>query len=258
MDSGQVFGFRRLGRGRYEGSIDGRPVHLEHVRGSLTAAANGAAPSARRLREYFDLDRDLGPLYEFLGSDGRTRPALRAYRGLRLIRQDAWESVAGFILSANNNIKRIRSIWAGLSRYLGGDGLEFPSPARIAAAHERALRQLGLGYRAPYLQRTACFLSRNDAYLSEIRKAPLEEARTRVMALPGIGPKVADCVLLYGFQRYEAFPVDVWILRVMRSLFFKGRRATPEKVRELAARKWGRWAGYVQQYLFHASRTGVI
>ena len=145
-------------------------------------------------------------------------------------------------------------IYRNLFKRFGG----FPSPSQIARSHENILRELGLGYRAPFLWGTAMFLSNNPDYLKSVRKAEYEEARERVLAFPGIGPKVADCVLLYGFHKLEAFPVDVWILRAMRRLYFRNRGVSEAKIREFGMKRWKQNAGYVQQYLFHSARTGII
>ncbi|HXV18757.1 MAG TPA: hypothetical protein VD883_01630, partial [Candidatus Omnitrophota bacterium] len=134
----------------------------------------------------------------------------------------------------------------------------FPSAKQIAKTHERTLRQLGLGYRAPFLLHTAQFISTSPQCLDMIRQCDYEEARERVLAFPGIGPKVADCVLLYGFHKLEAFPVDVWILRAMRKLYFRNRKVSEDKVRRFGQKKWGTNAGYVQQYIFHAARSGIL
>ena len=133
----------------------------------------------------------------------------------------------------------------------------FPSPSQIARSHERILRQLGLGYRAPFLLNTATFLSKNPGYFETIRCLDYENAKTRVLSFPGIGPKVADCALLYGFHKLEAFPVDVWMSRVMRRLYFKDRKISEEKIRRFGMKRWGRHAGYIQQYLFHSARMGI-
>lgn len=260
IDSGQVFGFHGEDGG-WRGRIGRGWAAMEQLPEGVRLRVLQGEVSAEEVRRFLDLDRDLTPVYAILGGDPCLRPALERYRGLRLIRQDPWEALAGFILSSNNNVKRIQRIWSSLCARLGegqGELRAFPDPARLAGCHEGLLRELGLGYRAPYLSRTALYLSRNPLAIEVIREASYEEALERVLAFPGIGPKVADCVLLYGFQRFEAFPVDVWILRAMRKHYFRGRRVSPEHVRRYARRRWGSWAGYVQQYLFHASRRGVI
>ena len=266
LESGQVFGFSRTNDGAHEGFIAGEPVRLWQERvetqnfASLhIASSNGLKPAV--VSEYFDLGLDLSGVYKILQDDENLIPAYRAFKGLRLIRQDPWEALACFIISSNNNVKRIQGIWKDLTGYFCRDAKFcvsiFPQPIQIANTHERILRQLGLGYRAPFLWATAKFLSTNPDYLETIRETDYEEAKARVISFPGIGPKVADCALLYGFHKLEAFPVDVWILRVMRRFYFRNRRVTPDKVRQFAMKRWGPHAGYVQQYLFHSARMGL-
>ena len=251
LESGQVFGFKKNADGAYAGNLLGYPVRLSQTNGSVEA--EGTAGEAV-VRHYFDLDRDLRPLFDIVAQEPALAKTLFAFRGLRLIRQDPWEALACFIISSNNNVKRIMGIHKNLVQYFSG----FPSPAQLARTHERTLRQLGLGYRAPFLLNTAQFLSTNPDYLEMIRHAGYAEARSRVLAFPGIGPKVADCVLLYGFHRLDAFPVDVWMLRTMRKLYFRNRGVDERRIHAFGRRRWGPLAGYVQQYLFHGARTGVI
>lgn len=252
LESGQVFGFSKSSD-RFKGVLQGHEVEL-HQDGPTLHVKNGKSPLRENIvRNYFDLDRDLGPLFEVLGNEP-IRPSVDAFRGLRLIRQDPWEALACFILSSNNNVKRIQLIYRNITAHYAG----FPAPAQIARTHERTLRSLGLGYRAPFLQRTAQFLSTNPHYLESVRETEYGEARERIMAFPGIGPKVADCALLYGFHRLDAFPVDVWILRIMRKIYFRNRRVSESRVHAFGRRRWGPLAGYVQQYLFHGARNGLI
>lgn len=255
LESGQAFGYTRQDDGAYRGVLRGKLVTLRQRPGALIVDGP-ALPKPEQVRDYFDLERDLGTVYAYLESDPRLHPTLSAYRGLRLIRQDPWEALACFILSSNNNVKRIQLTHERLCARLGGG--VFPAAALVARSHERLLRELGLGYRAPFLQRTATYIANNPHALESLRTADFNAARELVSRYPGIGPKVADCVLLYGFARYEAFPVDVWILRVMRSLYFRRRRVSEQRVYREAQKRWGKWAGYVQQYLFHGARTGVL
>jgi N-glycosylase/DNA lyase len=254
LESGQVFGFEKLADGRFEGTLAGHRVRLAQS-GDQLHVENGKGPfSEKDVRDYFDLDRDLKPLFGILESEKPLAASLGAFRGLRLIRQDPWQALACFILSSNNNVKRIQHIFRNLEAHYS----RFPSAADVARTHERTLRQLGLGYRAPFLSRTGTFLASNPFYLDAMRSCAYDEARSRALAFPGIGPKVADCVLLYGFHRLDAFPVDVWILRAMRKHYFGGRRVSESRVHAYGRKRWGALAGYVQQYLFHGSRNGVI
>ena len=254
LDSGQVFGFTRERDGSYQGVLLGHPIRISQQNDFLNIE-NGKTPLSKKVvRHYFDLDHDLNEIYSILRSDTSLNQSFEMFKGLRLIRQDSWEALACFIISSNNNVKRIMGIYHGLVRHFG----KFPEPIQIARSHENVLRELGLGYRAPFLWATARFLSSNPDYLETIRAADYKEARERVMSFPGIGPKVADCALLYGFHKLEAFPVDVWIARIVRRLYFKNRKVSEEKIRNFGMKKWGMNAGYVQQHLFHSARMGVF
>jgi N-glycosylase/DNA lyase len=258
LESGQVFGFSKNTSGAYQGMIRGCPVTLRQEGRRLLVGSSMGPKTVKIIRRYFDLGRDLKPVYKILKGENFLGENFARLQGLRLIQQDAWEALACFILSSNNNVKRIQGIWKNLERCLSSPDGGFPSPAQIARSHERILRGLGLGYRAPFLLHTAQFVSANPQCLEVIRQSSYEEAKARVLSFPGIGEKVADCVLLYGFQKYEAFPVDVWILRAMRKLYFKNRKVSEEKVRRFGQKRWSLEAGYVQQYLFHGARLGMI
>ena len=261
LNSGQVFGFKKGPDGSFSGNLLGHPSQISHTNGQLSIASE-YSHSIDKVRSYFDLSQNLDTVYQVLENELPLRPALKAYRGLRVLRQDPWEALACFILSSNNNVKRIQGIHKNLcayfSRRAGRLADTFPSAHEIASSHERILRELGLGYRAPFLLHTAKFLSRNDLYLEQIRSAEHSEALSRVLAFPGIGPKVADCVLLYGFHRLDTFPVDVWILRAMRKIYFRNRRVSEQRVHDFGRKRWGAWSGYVQQYIFHGARNGVL
>ena len=252
LESGQVFGFRKDFDNIFHGFLQKQPVRISQNQTQLCVQAENVSEAT--VKNYFDLDRDLSQLYQVFASDEKLTPFCLRLKGLRLIRQDSWEALACFIISSNNNVKRIQGIWKNMAEYFAG----FPTAAQIAKSHERTLRSLGLGYRAPFLLRTATFLSNAPDYLETIRNLDYEEARARVISFPGIGPKVADCVLLYGFHKIEAFPVDVWIARVMRKLYFKNRKVSEKRVQAFGQKRWGAHAGYVQQYLFHGARMGIL
>jgi 3-methyladenine DNA glycosylase/8-oxoguanine DNA glycosylase len=181
-----------------------------------------------------------------------------AYPDLRLLRQPVWETICGFIISANNNLKRIASIYGRISENIGepaewaGKTLySFPSASKLAAAGEDALRSLGLGYRAPYLSDTAKTVA--VCGLPDLDGMPYEGAHKYLSNLRGVGEKVADCVLLFSTKHRNAFPVDVWMERVLREYY--GMSGSRHKIKLEAQSLFGDAAGLVQQFLFHGVRN---
>lgn len=270
VESGQIFGFDRLDvadslpspSSRFRIGIRSQIFEVtqwpDYLEWSCPAGASSPPADLGRIKDYFDIDRDLSPVYRALESDPKLRPALIAFRGLRIIRQDSWGALAGFILSSNNHLPRIKKIWRMLCRELGGGDLLFPGPDDIAGSAEADLRKWGLGYRAPYLLQSARRVVENPSRYLDMSGLADDEAKQRLMELPGIGPKVAECALLYGFGRLSAFPVDVWIERALRKLYWNGRRRSLPKAERYGKRRWKENAGYIQQYLFHGARAGVL
>lgn len=256
LDSGQVFGFQKITAGTFQGIIAGRSAQIAQAKDRLWVSSKTNI-SERAVRKFFDLDRDLKPLYKLLEQDAPLK-ACQKFKGLRIIQQDPWEALAGFIISSNNNIKRIQKIWKSLSLHFCGSDALFPKPQKIAKGSEQLLRDLGLGYRAPFLLKTAKDVFRYPERFDWIQKADYEKSKELILKYSGVGPKVADCVLLFGFQKYEAFPVDTWITKAMRKLYFRGRKVSEDKAASFARKRWGPWAGYVQQYLFHTARIGHL
>ena len=197
---------------------------------------------------YFDLDTDYTHIKQLLSQDAILRDAIHYAPGIRILRQDGWEALCGFIISQNNNIKRIKGIVERLCESFGsaiGDGLfSFPSPQTLAAAPVEDLAPLRCGFRAKYLIDAAQKVSSGEVNLSAIPSMPLEEAKEELMKIFGVGPKVADCALLYGFYRLECCPMDVWMKRVFSHLYPKG---LPSCTKD--------YIGIAQQYLFHYART---
>ena len=185
---------------------------------------------------------------------------VKAFGGLRLLRQPVWESVCAFIISANNNIKRIESIYMRLSeRY--GDALtwaghnfcRFPTPRQLAAADVQSLQAAGLGYRAPYIFETANVIHKYG--LPDLDALDYDRALKELQKLKGVGEKVADCVLLFSTRHRIAFPVDVWMERVLNMHY--GMDGTRAQIKRNAQALFGDAAGVAQQFLFHGMRTNL-
>ncbi len=192
---------------------------------------------------YFDLDFDYSALRASFAKISPFMEKACSYApGIRILRQDPWEALCSFVVSQNNNIKRIMSIVERMCNFYGEGG--FPSSACLANAKEDELRALGLGFRAPYIINTAKAVEDGQVDLEKLKVMDIDKARAMLMAVKGIGPKVADCALLFGCHRLDCFPMDVWMKRAMAE-FFPGMDKSI----------FGPYAGVAQQYIFHYART---
>ena len=174
---------------------------------------------------------------------------------LRILKQDLFEMIISFIISANNNIPRIKKIIEKLCETCGenkGDYFAFPKAEVLAKKDEEFYKAMGLGYRAPYILKTAQKISNNVFDMNLLVSLDTESARKMLLTLPGVGPKVADCILLFGLNRYDVFPVDTWIEKVYKDIFKKDN--TPQNMRKDLIKEFGRYSGIAQQYLFYAKR----
>jgi N-glycosylase/DNA lyase len=264
LASGQAFRWRRRD-GVWTGVVGGRWVRLRPGPGQIEAQTAAPEGDWQWLRHYLQLDVNLTEvLAAFPQEDVALQEAVRACAGLRLLRQEPWECLASFICSSTKQISQIEQIVVLLCRRFGealavpaGEepGHSFPGYARLAEISESDLRGCKLGFRAPYLRGTAQMLAAGEVDLGRLGRLPLEEARTELMKLPGVGMKIADCVLLFAYGFAEAFPVDVWIQRALRRHYFPRRSVSPARLRRFIAGHFGPHAGYAQQYLFHYMRV---
>lgn len=212
---------------------------------------------------YFDLDRDYAAIEKRLSVDEQLSMCIGSASGIRVFAQEPFETLITFIISANNNIGRIAGIVERLCALCGEkaefDGKEyylFPKPESIAALEESELVRIGSGYRAPYIKKSAAIIA-GGYQLEKLRDMPLDIARKELLKFPGVGPKVADCVLLFGLGHTDAFPVDVWIGRAMSEIYFDGE-SPKKKQLEAAIRVLGSESGIVQQYIFHYARQTAL
>ena len=217
--------------------------------------------TAEHLTRYFALDHDLDQILASLDHDDEhLHAAIVAYRGLRLIRQEPWECTASYLLTSFNNIQRITHIIENLCQQFGQpivDGgmraYTFPRPEILADVSVGRLGLLGLGFRAAYLAAVARRFADRSFRPDELRDAPYAVVKQCLTELPGIGDKVADCIALFAFQRYEAFPIDVWVRRAL-ARYLPPQQLTLKRMHAFAAARFGAYAGYAQQYLYHALR----
>ncbi|MGI6628749.1 MAG: DNA-3-methyladenine glycosylase family protein [Bacillota bacterium] len=223
---------------------------------------------ANKVLHYFSLDDDLKAISSYLTKRGSAargivdpviKEAIRHARGLRILRQDPWECLVSYIVSTNKNIPAICKIVRYFCKTLGlpaGLGeYTFPSPEAFLAAGHDCISDSKCGYRASYVLDAAEKVAGNQVNLDFLRSLPVDNACQELRKIKGVGPKVADCVLLFGYHRLDVFPVDVWIARAMSRFYFDGREISPAKAREEGMKRFGLFAGYAQEYLFHYARN---
>ena len=273
VESGQSYLWRREDGRMYEtdgafgGSawyytvVDGEVIRARQVDGRLEwEASTDAEPY---LFDLLRLDDDLDAIVAAAPNDDLIREAYDAYRSMRLVRDPPFGCLISFICSAQMRVSRIHSMVTALAEAYG-DPVEFdgetyrafPTPERLAAATEAELRDLGLGYRAPYVVRTAEMVADGEAHPAEARDLPYEEARDYVSQFVGVGDKVADCVLLFSLDFLEAVPLDTWIRTSIEDYFPDCDRGNYADTSRAIRERFGNdYAGYVQTYVFHYLRS---
>ena len=270
LDSGQAFRWREDGSA-WTGVIGKHWVRLTQTRDSIHAETAVSVGDWKWLHDYLQTEVNLAAVLQTFPNDKPMQTAVAACRGLRILRQDPWECLASFILSSTKQIVQIRQIIALLCERFGeplcSSGLQtavidrrynsFPTAERIAGTTETELRACKMGFRAPYLLAAARQIADGKLDLNRLRHLTLMEAREELIKLRGVGGKIADCVLLFACGFDSAFPVDVWVGRALRELYFPRRHVTAQHLHHFAATHFGPHAGYAQQYLFHYMRTKV-
>jgi N-glycosylase/DNA lyase len=292
LHSGQVFHWEKAGNG-FVGTIGDFAVYIEQngnvlkvrmedgapfdglrtvsatpgTRGANRSGSQELAPPlAELVPRYFALDHPLAEICASFPDDPVMNAARDFCRGLRIIRQPKWECLATFICSSMKQVAHIRQISFALRRRFGdqrkiGDHVvfTFPLAQRIARASEQQLRKCALGYRAKNLLATARLVSSGQCDLEAWSALSDADLRKSLCALPGVGAKIANCVMLFGYERLRAFPIDVWIERTLKQQYFpRKKKLTTLQLREFSETYFGEHGGYAQQYLFHHARMALL
>jgi N-glycosylase/DNA lyase len=261
FECGQAFRWNRDSRG-YIGIVGNKAIRVVfHDKDNTLTLENCSLEEYSAFwKHYFDLDRDYGRIKKELSSDPVMKEAIQNGWGMRILNQDPWETLISFILSANNNIRRIKGIIENLSvrygeeiHWGGSTFFTFPSPDALSRAEEEDLKACGCGYRGPYIKKTACMVRDGIIVPERLKDLSYEEAHKALLGCMGVGDKVADCILLFSMEKPEAFPVDVWVKRVMEHYYIQ-RPVPIRRIKSIAAEKFGRHAGLAQQYLFYYAR----
>jgi N-glycosylase/DNA lyase len=264
MDGGQSFRWSLADDGSWVGVFGRTPAAVRSgPHGLEWRSPKGATHAEEALRRYLDVEGAQARLSEALPwrSDPVLRSARAAYPGLRILRQDPHEALIGFLCSSNKRILQIRVMVAALATKLGeplgGDFHALPSWEAIAGAEESVLRACSLGYRAAYLRGTAKELLARPRWADEFAALETPALLAELQSLPGVGPKVAACVALFGFGRLESFPVDTWVVQALADAY--GLRGwKPAQLEQFGQAHFGAAAGLAQQYLFSAARNGRL
>ena len=265
INGGQAFRWKQIAS-FYEGRWGSNVVRLRYSNGGIEYSLpvdSEPIDSLKNLRSYFACSTDFSALTDSLPwrSDPILATAIENFTGLRILRQPFAETLLCFLCSSTKQIPQIKAICEALAQDLGNplaDGsYALPNWDSIGRASEARLRSAKLGYRARYIYQTALFLAERPGWLEETEAAPTIEARTRLMELPGVGRKIADCTLLFGAGRLEAFPIDTWVEKILTCAYQLEGLKQPQ-LQDFARVHFGAAAGYAQQYLFAAARAGHI
>lgn len=249
LDCGQAFRWEKQNDSSWSGVAEGVFLNIKKEGDAFILKNTSKADFENVWRNYFDFDRNYAEICDRLRQDDLLKCTVDEYYGIRILNQDSWEALCSFVISQQNNIKRIKGIIDRLCRAYGdevADGwYSFPSAQRLSSLSVEDFEKLGTGYRAKYLERLAKDVAQGRIDLSSIKQLSLEQARKKLLEIYGVGVKVADCALLFGFGFYDAFPVDVWMKRVMQYY--------PDGLPEC----FDGIGGIAQQYLFHWARNNL-
>ena len=249
LDCGQAFRWIREPDGSWSGVASGVYLNI-YKSGDDFVFKNTSRESFENVWvHYFDLNKDYAKICKTLKQDSLISKTIDDYYGIRILNQDSWEALCTFVISQQNNIKRIKGIIDRLCRAYGDEVQEgyytFPTAQRLSSLSVEDFEALGTGYRAKYLERLAKDVAGGKIDFEKIKALPLEDARKELLNIYGVGIKVANCALLFGFGFYDAFPVDVWMKRVMEYY----PNGLPECFKGIE--------GIAQQYLFHWARNNL-
>ncbi|CEK32242.1 DNA glycosylase [[Clostridium] sordellii] len=262
FECGQCFRWKDQGDGSYTGVAKGRVINVSREGDTIYLKNTNLEDFNNIWKDYFDLDTDYSKIKnELRNMDEYLEKATEFGWGIRLLRQDPWEMIISFIISSNNRIPMIQKAIKNLSReygtyigsYEGEDYYDFPTPQQLSKASIEEIRACSTGFRDKYIKSTTEEVIKNNDDVYSYRNLSTEDCIKELLKFNGIGPKVGDCIALFGMQKYDTFPVDVWVKRVMQEFYVEDDMSLP-KIRKYAIDKFGDLSGFAQQYLFYYAR----
>ena len=267
FECGQCFRWNKELDGSYIGVVKNNVLKIKKDGNEIKIKAIGEDNLQDFITDYFDLNRDYEKIKETLAKiDDNMRQSIEYGKGIRILNQDLWETIISFIISANNNIPRIKGIIERIAKAYGKEIIfegksyyTFPTIAELSNASVEELRKLGLGFRDVRVYETTKLIKEEKVNLEELQEEEdFQKVRNTLLTLPGVGPKVAYCILLFSsLKRWEVFPIDVWVRRVMNELYIHSEdenKVKKEQIEQIAYEKFGALAGMAQQYLFYWKR----
>ncbi len=266
FDCGQCFRWNKQEDGSYVGVIKDAVIKVEQNNNKIVFSGESDKDFESTINYYFDLNTNYSEYKDKLSQiDQYLFESIKFGEGIRILRQDLWECIISFIISANNNIPRIKKIIERMSiaygekiEFNGTEYYKFPTPEALSKASVQDLRSLGLGFRDKRIYNTTKMILEKKVDLTQMEN--LENTslmREELLKLDGVGPKVADCILLFGLKRLDVFPIDVWVRRVMNDLYIHNEdeeKVNKKELQKLAEEKFGDLSGLAQQYLFYWKR----
>ncbi|NLY42649.1 MAG: DNA-3-methyladenine glycosylase 2 family protein [Clostridiaceae bacterium] len=264
FECGQCFRWEREPDGSYTGVAHGRVINIKKEKDDILIRNTNLDDFENLWQTYFDMDRDYGKIKQQLEKDHVLKEAIQFGWGIRILNQDPWECLISFILSSNNIIPRIKKIIRLLCEKYGQPIMfndkvyySFPAPGDLYNLSPEDLAFCRSGYRCKYVIDAVRKVWEGEVDLERIRGLETSEARKQLMKIQGVGPKVADCILLFSMQKHDVFPTDVWVRRVIGH-FFLGGNPSVKDVQEFSREKFNNLSGFAQQYLFYYAREKKI
>lgn len=266
FDCGQCFRWNKQEDNSYIGVIKNAVIKVENIDNKIIFSGESEENFEDTITYYFDLNTNYSEYKKKLSCiDEYLKESIKFGEGIRILKQDLWECIISFIISANNNIPRIKKIIERMSEaygekieFNGKEYYKFPTPEALSKASIEDLRNLGLGFRDKRIFNTTKMIIENQVNLTKIEQ--MEDTnlmREELLKLDGVGPKVADCILLFALKRLDVFPIDVWVRRVMNDLYIHNEdeeKVNKKELQKLADEKFGDLSGLAQQYLFYWRR----
>ena len=267
LECGQCFHFDKLDEEVYEVVAFGRAVKMEQTDKVLRIYGSSMEDYEGIWKLYLDMDNDYGLIKQsVIKADGALKTAVDEKSGIHILNQDFFETLISFIVSQNKSIPQIKQCVKNISHRFGDEVIGyngeafyvFPDVQRLHDATEEELRECKVGFRAPYIKNATEAVYSGAVTKEKLDELDIAQARELLMTIKGVGEKVANCVLLFGLGRREAFPVDVWMKRIMEQMYFDGKDTKKQDIEAFAVNKFGDLGGYAQQYLFDYARTTLF